>query len=77
MINSMSGFTIITPKEAAQELRISIRKMYEIIKTDPEFPAVPNGRKWLIIKDEIPEWLEKKLIARSNALVSDQKTMLK
>jgi len=59
--NSPSTFDIITAKEAAKILQISKSKLYHIMKTDKDFPAVQLGRKWIVYKAKLPEWFESKL----------------
>lgn len=58
---SPSAFDIITAKEAAKVLQISKSKLYQILKSDPTFPAVQLGRKWIIYKAKLPQWFESKL----------------
>lgn len=62
MVNekSPSAFEIITAKEAAKILQISKSKLYQILKSDPTFPAIQLGRKWIIYKAKLPEWFDKR-----------------
>lgn len=57
---SPSTFDIITTKEAARVLQISKSKLYQLMKSDPTFPAVQLGRKWIVYRSKLPEWFDKR-----------------
>lgn len=52
---------IIPPKEAAAILHLSLNSLYLLLQNDPTFPAIKIGRKWIICKAKIPEWIETKI----------------
>jgi len=47
----------LNPKECAVILGIGLNTMYELINTD-KFPALRVGKKHLIVKANLPEWLK-------------------
>ena len=47
----------MTAKEAAAYLRISLPKIYEIIRQKEPLPAHRIGEKLLFCKEELKEWL--------------------
>lgn len=49
---------LISTKEAASRLGISRHKLYQIIKTDPSFPARFIGSNWRVFPDKLEEWIE-------------------
>lgn len=56
-----SKYTLLTPKDAAPKLNMSLTSLYLLLKTDEQFPAIKVNNKWIIIEDKIPEWIDKKL----------------
>lgn len=44
-------------KEFAYEYGIGLNKAYEIVNSD-NFPIIKCGRKFLIIKSKVDDWLE-------------------
>ena len=50
---------IVTTKEACKILKIGRTSLYNILLTDPTFPAVQAGAncKWLINADRLEQWL--------------------
>lgn len=49
----------LTVNEAAELLRISQNHLYYLIKKDKTFPVLQLGRRSLIPKDELKEWIKK------------------
>lgn len=58
---SPSEWDIITPKEAAEILHLSLNSFYLLLQNDPSFPAIKLGRKWVVYKAKMPEWIEQRL----------------
>lgn len=52
----------ISPKQMAQQYTLSLSKVYDIIKSDPDFHAVHIGRRILIPADEPERWLRSQQI---------------
>lgn len=50
---------MLTVPEAAEILRISQNHLYYLIKKDKTFPVLQLGRRCLIPKDELEEWIKK------------------
>lgn len=50
---------ILTTKEAAQFLKLSLPTLYQLKATDKNFPFHKVGEKLLFIKGELTEWLLK------------------
>lgn len=50
---------LITVKEAARLYKICARSIYELIKSDPEFPYVNVGlkKKYMVDRMKFEEWL--------------------
>ena len=53
----MQNKKLITVREFASEYSIGTNKAYEMVHSK-DFPMVKLGRKILIIKDRVDEWLE-------------------
>ena len=53
----MQNKKLITVREFASEYSIGTNKAYEMVHSK-DFPMVKLGRKILIIKDRVEEWLE-------------------
>ena len=49
---------ILTPKEIAKILKISIDKTYELIQS-PGFPKIKIGRQYRISEEEFNKWIKK------------------
>lgn len=47
----------LTIKEAAQVIGISEARMYELSRTENFYPLLRVGRKKLILKTKLTEWL--------------------
>ena len=47
---------------------IGINSVYALVKRK-DFPSVRNGRKFLIIKDKVDEWFEKRTVEVSHTVV--------
>lgn len=54
----------LTVPEAAEVLRISTNHLYYVIKTDKTFPILTLGRRILIPKDELKEWMKNSSIRK-------------
>lgn len=54
-----TGNLVYTVQELAESLCLSESYMYQLIRSN-EFPKIKLGRKILIPKKAIEEWLEKK-----------------
>lgn len=50
--------TVLTPREAARELLISMPTMYELCHR-ADFPAFRIGKKILINRQALAEWIER------------------
>ena len=50
---------MLTVPEAAEILRVSQNHLYYLIKKDKTFPVLQLGRRCLIPKDELKEWIKK------------------
>ena len=51
--------TMLTIPEAADLLRISPNHLYYVIEKDKSFPVLQLGRRKLIPRDELKEWIKK------------------
>ena len=49
---------ILTPKEIAKILKISMDKTYELIQS-PGFPKIKIGRQYRISEEEFNKWIKK------------------
>ena len=49
---------ILTVAEAAEVLRVSLNQMYYLIEKDKTIPVLNLGRKKLIPRDELKEWVK-------------------
>ena len=49
---------ILTPKEIAKILKISMDKTYELIQS-PVFPKIKIGRQYRISEEEFNKWIKK------------------
>ena len=49
---------LITQREAAVEMRVSMPTYYKIIK-NPDFPLISVGRRKMVHKEKLEEWLRK------------------
>ena len=64
----------ITVKQLYEKLNseqtwlIGINSVYALVKRK-DFPSVRNGRKFLIIKDKVDEWFEKRTVEVSHTVV--------
>ena len=64
----------ITVKQLYEKLNseqpwlIGINSVYALVKRK-DFPSVRNGRKFLIIKDKVDEWFEKRTVGVSHTVV--------
>jgi excisionase family DNA binding protein len=47
----------LTVKEAAQVIGVSLPTMYEITEQESFYPLLRLGRKKLILKDRLREWM--------------------
>lgn len=52
---------IISAKEAARLLGISLNSVYTLLNSDPTFPAILCSGKWIIRKDRIFDWFDSRL----------------
>ena len=52
------GARLLTPKQAATYLCISIDVMYEMIQSR-ELPHIKNGRRYTIDRLDLDKWIEK------------------
>ena len=50
---------MLTVPEVAELLRISQNHLYYLMKKDKTFPVLQLGRRYLIPKDELKEWIKK------------------
>lgn len=48
----------LTVKEAAQVIGVSLPIMYEITEQESFFPLLRVGRRKLIVKDRLREWMQ-------------------
>lgn len=48
---------VMTVKEFSQEYRINLKKCYEIVHSKG-FPAIHFGKRIIIIRSKVDEWLE-------------------
>jgi len=51
----------LTVPEAAKVLRVSPNHLYYIIEKDKSFPVLQLGRRKLIPKDKLLEWINSKI----------------
>lgn len=51
--------TMLTIPEAAELLRVSPNHLYYVIEKDKSFPVLQLGRRKLIPRDELMEWIKK------------------
>ncbi|MBR0413167.1 MAG: helix-turn-helix domain-containing protein [Eubacterium sp.] len=51
--------SMLTVAEAADVLRVSLNQMYYLIDKDNTIPVLNLGRKKLIPRDELKEWIKK------------------
>lgn len=57
--------------QAAETLNISIRQLYNIVATDPTFPAVPMGdRKKIVPRRKLEAWVERRAQLHGNPYMS-------
>ncbi|MCD8051499.1 MAG: helix-turn-helix domain-containing protein [Clostridiales bacterium] len=54
----MSEKLTLKPKEVAEVLGLGITKTYELMHT-PDFPSFRVGKRLLVSKKALEEWLEK------------------
>ncbi len=66
---SPSTWDIITAEETALLFNLNINTLYHILNSDPSFPAVKLGGKWLVYKAKIPEWFEQKLACKKTTKI--------
>lgn len=52
--------SMLTIPEAAELLRVSPNHLYYVIEKDKSFPVLQLGRRKLIPRDELKEWIKKK-----------------
>jgi len=52
----------LDPKEAAKLIGINYKKIYELAHNDKTFPAIKFGRRIIIPKNGLLNWLEQKAI---------------
>jgi len=50
---------VLTTEEACKVLRMGRTKLNTIMRTDPTFPAVKDGR-WYVFGDQLEKWLMSK-----------------
>ena len=55
---------LLNTQEAAELLRISINHLYSVIKTDKTFPIITMGRRILVPRDELQEWIKNSSIRK-------------
>lgn len=48
---------VMTVKEFSQEYGINLKKCYEIVRSKG-FPAIQFGKRIIIIRSKVDEWLE-------------------
>ena len=58
MVSHSPVKTVLTPREAARELLISMPTMYELCHR-ADFPAFRIGKKILINRQALAEWIER------------------
>lgn len=60
---------IMTTDEACKVLKMGKNKLLELMKNDPTFPAIQEGRrcKWYIISDRLMDWADRRLYEKENA----------
>jgi len=58
---------LMTAKEAAKHLRVSVKTMYELVNSKT-FPSIKIGRHHKILKHHLDEWLENKYKAKQKGL---------
>jgi excisionase family DNA binding protein len=51
----------LSVEQAADALSISAVSLYKLIKKDKTFPAINIGRRIVIPKESLKEWIEKKV----------------
>ena len=56
--------TNLTVKEAADVLRLSLNQMYYLIQSDSTIPVLRLGRKILVPKEELREWIKNRSIKK-------------
>ena len=50
--------SMLTVQEAAEVLRVSLNQMYYLISKDKSIPVLSLGRKKLIPRDDLKEWIK-------------------
>lgn len=55
----MTEKEFLTPIEAAKVLGISRNGMYDLLRSDKEFPVLRIGRLYKISRTELNHWVEK------------------
>lgn len=52
---------LLSVAETAEILGLSLNSMYMLLNTDPSFPAIRIGKKWIIQENRIPEWINQQM----------------
>lgn len=63
-MNTNENLSLINVSETAELLGLSQNSMYALLNFDPTFPAIRIGKKWIIQKNRIPEWLNQQMLKK-------------
>ncbi|MEA4805369.1 MAG: helix-turn-helix domain-containing protein [Acetobacterium wieringae] len=56
---------LLSVAETAELLGLSLNSMYMLLNTDPSFPAIRIGKKWVIQENRIPEWITQQMTKKN------------
>lgn len=62
---------LLSAKDTADLLGISINSFYALVKKDPSFPAIRINNKWKTIRNKIPDWYDQQLTNKNPNLSID------
>lgn len=63
-MNNNDNLNLINVAETAELLGLSQNSLYTLLNGDPTFPAIRIGKKWIIQKNRIPEWLNQEMLKK-------------